>query len=85
MINQLFMTHDIVNLLDVIREYGDDLSILAYTMVEDSATATLVVLAVLLRLWKSGRLPPANSPAIFTFLHSEIKKGCEPQDLQNSA
>ncbi len=57
-------------------DYAEDMTILAYILLEDSKQANQVVDDLLLRLWSEDGFRNATIP-LHTFLFQEVKKECE--------
>jgi len=57
-------------------DYAEDMTILAYILLEDSDRANQVVNDLLLRLWSEDGFRNAIVP-LHTFLFQQVKKECE--------
>jgi DNA-directed RNA polymerase specialized sigma24 family protein len=58
------------------HDYAEDMTILAYILLEDSNQANQVVDDLLLRLWSEDGFRNATIP-LHKFLFQEVKKECE--------
>jgi DNA-directed RNA polymerase specialized sigma24 family protein len=85
--NQLYMNqdpeviyqlqqHNIKAFKALCHDYAEDMTILAYILLEDSDRANQVVNDLLLRLWSEEGFRDATSP-LHTFLFQQVKKECE--------
>jgi|GEM_PF-7129451 len=63
-------------LKEVVLEYGEELSILAYVLIGDPDIAGRIVLQVLSDLNRSHRLDP-EAPYLFPFLCQELRSACK--------
>jgi DNA-directed RNA polymerase specialized sigma24 family protein len=67
--------HDLMAFEDIVIEYSEDMVILAYSILEDSASANEVVTSVIRELWSSDAIRRLNHP-IEKSLFSEIRIAC---------
>jgi DNA-directed RNA polymerase specialized sigma24 family protein len=60
------------------HDHADEMTILAYSILQDSKRANKAVNDILVRLWSTDGFKNATTP-LHTFLFQEVKKECELQ------